>query len=218
MNTELNIVIDGMPPTKEKIEQWHQEADLLAQSADRSKRRLKGVLNAIFAMSVFALALAVYFDVLTWTLAVALVVAVVVALVVAVVVDVALSVALAMVLVVAVPVALGVAVPVAVAMSVALAVAMAVAVPVALCEWWYDQHVEIPRIHARDVKTDLIELDATMAPNACIAYDGYCQEATQVAAYQKKISAMGRRPIMAEYEASKQWVEGAEARQRDNEK
>jgi len=49
-------------------------------------------------------------------------------------------------------------------------------------------------------------------PQACIKYMEWCENDPALMAYQAKVAAMGRQPVMGEYRMAKLWMDGARER------
>lgn len=80
-----------------------------------------------------------------------------------------------------------------------------------------DRWIMKPESEANMVLNDLVELEASSMPEQCIEFmqlvDGY----EEVKAYQHKLATMGRKPVVAEYEAAQLWVAEADKRQAEQE-
>lgn len=66
-----------------------------------------------------------------------------------------------------------------------------------------------PRDEVTKTLASLSELNHSVDPDACIQYVQWCDEDETVRAYQRRLVSLGRRPILAEYNAAKEWVRSA---------
>ena len=75
----------------------------------------------------------------------------------------------------------------------------------------YDKFVDIRNETALTL-TGFSYLDAALHPNQCINYVHWCETDATIAAYQRQVVAMGRKPMWVEYHAAKQWYVSRDAR------
>lgn len=64
----------------------------------------------------------------------------------------------------------------------------------------------------------LCEIDSETRPDECVAFVNYCQQDETVRKYQHQLSRQGRRPIVAEYFAAKEWLANGRAEQQTKER
>jgi hypothetical protein len=76
----------------------------------------------------------------------------------------------------------------------------------------YDRWIGRPRNAADQTLADLIELEASTLGEQCIAFMACVDANSTVRSYQNQIASMGRKPVMAEYEAAKDWIGDRERR------
>ena len=82
----------------------------------------------------------------------------------------------------------------------------------------FEKHIEEP-LKANDATlTDLVELDATDKPDECIQLDEWREQDKTINAFLTALMRLGRKPVVGEYRAAKEWMENAERRQAEAEK
>lgn len=81
-----------------------------------------------------------------------------------------------------------------------------------------DHWIRRPRTESNAILSNLVELEHSSLPEECIRFAGWCETDETVGAYQRRLAAMGRKPVVGEYEAAKDWIEGAAARATEQEK
>lgn len=81
----------------------------------------------------------------------------------------------------------------------------------------YGRFIGTPLRHANERLVGLVELDAISQPATCLEYMSLVEREETVRAYQRQIAAMGRMPVVAEYDAVKAWVEVNENHRAENE-
>lgn len=63
-----------------------------------------------------------------------------------------------------------------------------------------------PREQAQETLSALVELNASTHPDACIDLGAWAAADDAIRAYLAQVAAMGRMPVMGEYQASKAWM------------
>lgn len=82
----------------------------------------------------------------------------------------------------------------------------------------YDLWIDTPRNRANATLGSLVELEASTLPEQCIQFMDWVEADEMVRAYQHQLAALGRKPVVAEFEAAKTWVEGSALRTVENER
>lgn len=83
----------------------------------------------------------------------------------------------------------------------------------------HDEWIKRPRRRANKALAALEQLGANRndpkSEHACIDYDRFVAQHPEIAAYQARVAALGRRPVMAELNAARNWITSAPQRQED---
>ena len=74
---------------------------------------------------------------------------------------------------------------------------------------YMDEHVSGPRKRYKKLLANLEALDPTRKPQECIQFLEWCQQDETLKAYQHALAEMGRKPVVGEYRAAKDWVQSA---------
>lgn len=77
---------------------------------------------------------------------------------------------------------------------------------------FHDNWIVDTRAAAQSLLSDLVELEYSDLPDECEDFVRMCEADSDVRAYQHQLAAMGRKPVLAEYNAAKLWVERSEHR------
>ncbi len=99
-----------------------------------------------------------------------------------------------------------------------VAAAIAIGGAGAAAGYLYDRWVVTPRTTATAVLHDLVYLDYSSHPDECIAFVGFVEADDAVRAYQHQLVALGRKPVLGEYRAAKDWMDQKETRLAKQEK
>ena len=72
-----------------------------------------------------------------------------------------------------------------------------------------------PKQLCRKLLSELKPLEASIMPDKCIQFLEWCQQNETLKAYQHALVEMGRKPVVGEYRAAKDWVQSAGHRDKE---
>ena len=82
----------------------------------------------------------------------------------------------------------------------------------------FEKHIEKPFNAINAALTDLVELDATDTQDECIQLDEWREQDKTIDAFLTALTRLGRKPVVGEYRAAKEWMENAGKRLTEVEK
>jgi len=97
-----------------------------------------------------------------------------------------------------------------------LSFAFSLALSVAALFYYY-YWILSPRMNAEKDQSELVDLEHSTTPFECIQFVILCDEDATLKAYQHQLVKMGRKPILKEYKAAKDWVLNKSAREAEQE-
>lgn len=92
------------------------------------------------------------------------------------------------------------------------AIAGMVALAVAL-NFLLAKYIETPRDASTQCLAGLVDLEYSDNPDECIQFDAWRDQDETIKVYSNALVALNRKPVTAEYEAAKTWIESAGTRQ-----
>ncbi len=92
------------------------------------------------------------------------------------------------------------------------------AVGAATAELLFAKYLKDPLNATNAALVNLVELEATEKPDECIQMDEWREQDKTIESYLTALVNLGRKPVIGEYRAAKEWMESKEKRQREAEK
>jgi hypothetical protein len=76
----------------------------------------------------------------------------------------------------------------------------------------FNKFIVTPLQHVEEELASLVELEASEYGEQCIQYIEWCEKDSILSVYQNQIVALGRKPVLKEYDAAKNWIDSSAQR------